>query len=866
MSGSTTNLDLQYLDPSQAEPEVKVNDAWNKIDAAVGLAAGVEVSQSGDSPSGNVKAVKRIKFVGATVTEETDSVAVVTIESGGGSDGDGGSSEGGSSPVDVTDGTTTVDNITAIHFTSGATVTASGSVAEVAIAGGDGGGTATFLNGNVTPDSHPASPTARDDEFEGTTLDPKWTERSTVGTVGYSIESGSLVMTGASGSVNTNNTITQPIAVTGSPWRFRTKQRLISLLDSTFTGIWIGIASTGDGYYFGRYTGETAYMLVNNQSAYVGVSPTSTTAVFGSSATSGYLAPELYLDVRFDGTDFIFSVSADGVVFADVITLAASGFVADSVGLFGGTIAASSALTGSVSYDWFRDYTDGYTAAVGTGGATVDVTDGTTTVDNITAIRFISGATVTAASGSVAEVTIAGGGGGAATFLNANVTVDSHPASPTASDDEFEGATLDPKWSWLNQNTASAVVANGWLQLTSSTQAGAEINAIAQPVPTGSAWEIRMRVSQLVQGPYNNSGFVLFESTTGKALRFILFDAGSGVVNYDVSEFSSLTAAGSSLGNGAVAVPPVYLEVIDWLYFSLQLSAGNYIWSVSLTGEEGTFQPLISSAVGAYFTTAADTIGIAASGQNASFPATVYVDWFRDYTDGYAAADGIAEPVNVTPDTHPASPNPADDEFEGATLDTGGTRRSGATAWALVNFSTATAALQMGCLDLVTDINATSGRAPRLVVQALPGGAAWRYRAKLSVLIGTANVGGMVAYESASGKLLAMGFFSSTPDLAMLPYPSLTTDPSPYNSVSLAGIQDAITLETDWRYVEFELASGNLICRYSRSGLNGTFATFTTNAVATYFTTAPDHIGFYGETVSATIASRTRADWFRRMA
>jgi hypothetical protein len=137
MSGTATpNLGLEYLDPSQSEPEVKINLAWDAIDAAVGAGVGIEVSESGDSPAGNVRGARRIKFVGATVTEETDSVAVVTIAADVDSGG-GGSDSGGS--MSVSDGVTTVAAATEILFTSGATVTASGSVAEVAIAGAGGG-------------------------------------------------------------------------------------------------------------------------------------------------------------------------------------------------------------------------------------------------------------------------------------------------------------------------------------------------------------------------------------------------------------------------------------------------------------------------------------------------------------------------------------------------------------------------------------------------------------------------------------------------------------------------------------------------------------------------------------------------------
>jgi hypothetical protein len=86
MSGDATpNLDLQYLDPSQAQPEVKVNDAWNKIDAAVAEAlattGGIEVTTSAESPGVPFK-VKRIKFTGAAIDYTTDG-DLVTVTVGG---------------------------------------------------------------------------------------------------------------------------------------------------------------------------------------------------------------------------------------------------------------------------------------------------------------------------------------------------------------------------------------------------------------------------------------------------------------------------------------------------------------------------------------------------------------------------------------------------------------------------------------------------------------------------------------------------------------------------------------------------------------------------------------------------------------
>jgi hypothetical protein len=104
-------LDLDYLDASQAQPEVKVNDAWDKINTWASEHAGGG-SQSSDTGGGSVTVtdgttivdnVRTILFTGggAVVTAATDSTAEVAVSPGGG----GGSESSG--------GTTT-------HFGSGA--------------------------------------------------------------------------------------------------------------------------------------------------------------------------------------------------------------------------------------------------------------------------------------------------------------------------------------------------------------------------------------------------------------------------------------------------------------------------------------------------------------------------------------------------------------------------------------------------------------------------------------------------------------------------------------------------------------------------------------------------------------------------
>lgn len=142
MSGETPNLGLQYLEPSQAQPEVKVNDAWDKIDAGSG---GVAVSDATTSPP-IVARARELKFMGATVTHETDGVALVQIDSSS-----GGGSGGGGSPLTVTDGITSVADVTEVLFVNRVAVSdAGGGAVHLTIDPASGGGSGATLSDGVT--------------------------------------------------------------------------------------------------------------------------------------------------------------------------------------------------------------------------------------------------------------------------------------------------------------------------------------------------------------------------------------------------------------------------------------------------------------------------------------------------------------------------------------------------------------------------------------------------------------------------------------------------------------------------------------------------------------------------------------------
>lgn len=513
------------------------------------------------------------------------------------------------------------------------------------------------------------------------------------------------------------------------------------------------------------------------------------------------------------------------------------------------------------------------------GGGSLSVTDGTHTVTGTTSLTVVGAAV----SGSTPNATITVSGGGTTQFLSGNLTVDTHPASPTPRDDEFEMGSLDPKWTWLNQNTATItwVNASGALKLTSSVQVAPEVNAITQPlVPALTAFEYRAKLSQEITTNFNNGGLILEESGTGKIIRFTIF-YNAGSPNYDVTTFSNATTQVGSLASGAISMPFDFSSTIRWNYQRLRLAGGNYFWDVSVTGEEGTFLPIYSGSITAWFTTAADTIGMYVSGQNAGTASILYCDWFRDYTSGYSPATGYTLPqFNITPDTHQAGVQPfvANDEFEEAALDTGGTRFAGALPWSTVNFAgtpTPTALIDKGALIFTTDANgAVPTRFPRYVLQNVAAGAAWRYRAKMRFSLppgsgASATAVQLCIYSSVSNASVGIGFFNNgSLFVAQINYPSFTTIALPAFTGASFAFNPLITadLQGDF-YFELELSAGTLITRYSPTGYDSDFVQlFSPLTVATYFATPPDMIGFMAECCGVATPARITADWFRRMA
>ena len=211
---------------------------------------------------------------------------------------------------------------------------------------------------------------------------------------------------------------------------------------------------------------------------------------------------------------------------------------------------------------------------------------------------------------------------------------------------------------------------------------------------------------------------------------------------------------------------------------------------------------------------------------------------------------------NVTPDTHPAVANAADDEFEiGTTLDTTGSRRAGATPWSWYNQGTSVANVGSGALQLA----AQAGGNFHAVLQTAPS-APFTYVAKVQIGVSaTSNtaLGGFFLYNTGSTKIIAAGFDMHSGNLQVYHFTGSAYDASPYNALPLGF--------TAFQYVYLQVVNDgtNLKFSVSHSGVPGSFIQFYTETLAS-FIAAVSEIGLFGN-FNATSPQLT-CDWFRRIA
>jgi hypothetical protein len=278
-------------------------------------------------------------------------------------------------------------------------------------------------------------------------------------------------------------------------------------------------------------------------------------------------------------------------------------------------------------------------------------------------------------------------------------------------------------------------------------------------------------------------------------------------------------------------------------------------YRVSETGAEGSFITVYSVVQTTHFTTAPDRIGLYVESIS-STQAQLFCEWFRkigaSYKPGTYSVNGSGGGsgyYEVT-DAPPASPNAMDAEFNTLEATNGGW----GTLWTPKNGVPSQAIQASSCLII---------NAGNIGWQSQPiSGSAWKFRAKMmwTRLVSNVNQCSVLwVGNAADTKQLDGGFWK---DGAGNNYWAGNRWNS-YGWVTRIGSTGLNYWEEieNWFYLEMEYDGTNIYWRRSRTGINGSFWTFLTEAQASHLASTPAFVG-----INVTRSENAvLIDWFRRI-
>lgn len=192
--------------------------------------------------------------------------------------------------------------------------------------------------------------------------------------------------------------------------------------------------------------------------------------------------------------------------------------------------------------------------------------------------------------------------------------IDEPPAIPSEWDDEFEGTVLNPRWSWLNQNSTIAVV-HKKLHLSDPGTNG--FSAVIQPAPVGDFIMTAKHDTFSRYSNYYGGGIIVYDSVSDREVYFInQHRTGVSAGNYASTFLSAYRVTPSTNTSTSATIgytphrPAQYLRarvVSGVIYFQGSIDGVN--WLTVYTENINTYLSSITHiGVGAYKVGSAEVV------------------------------------------------------------------------------------------------------------------------------------------------------------------------------------------------------------------------------------------------------------------
>lgn len=247
-------------------------------------------------------------------------------------------------------------------------------------------------------------------------------------------------------------------------------------------------------------------------------------------------------------------------------------------------------------------------AHASSGGSLAVRPQGGTALTSITTIEFATGTSVTDLSGGAVRVTPPSGGGSGSTAWVDPYNPDAPPTTANAMDDEFNGTTLDSKWTWFNQGTTTYSLGSSRLNLVSGSSNYGSF--IAQPI-SDSAWTFAAKSTVNIHGAIFGIGLFLYNSANGHFSQLVHYQNWNGFAVFDWDNYTSYHRTVGNVGSTDAT-----------LYGKMSLASGIVSYSVSSDGVQYAVMCTEDLSVLGGFT----HVGVGLDNQSYG---SGNIDWFR---------------------------------------------------------------------------------------------------------------------------------------------------------------------------------------------------------------------------------------------